>query len=71
MKPQTNRLLLLVITELCLKLFSGDSRLLVNSLWINQRRKGVGGECISGSLKKKKRQDKQTKHTDLEIIAII
>lgn len=51
----TNRLLLLVITELCLKLFSGDSRLLVNSLWINQRRKWVGGDCISGSLKKKKK----------------
>lgn len=57
------------------KLFCGDSTLLVNSLWIDQKRRaggGGGGEGVLhfGSLKKKI-QDKQTNSTDLEIIEII
>lgn len=57
------------------KLFCGDSTLLVNSLWIDQKRRagGRGGRGITFRFlkKKKKIQDKQTNGTDLEIIEII
>lgn len=59
MKAQTNRLLLLVITELCLKLFSGGSRLLVNSLWIDQKGVGVGAIAFRLVKKKKGKTSKQ------------
>lgn len=73
MKSQTNRLLLLVIIELCLSYF-----VVIPHFWsipfgsTKREGRGGGGEGVLhfGSLKKKI-QDKQTNSTDLEIIEII